>query len=189
MFAPIIVEAVGRDLTLTGRTDIWAFALDIGVRRPTFGAGYRAFWSDVNTLYWGEFLWWADDDVLRSNFHGPDHGHSGLLDLWLEMGWIGCSLFVLVIASAVAWIQRCFAHGSRVIAVMFSAMLTFALIYSCTERFILQHSETGWMLFTALYFYAVRETGIPSEAADQPRTRSGAAGNIDRSIREARIWS
>src|SRR5207302_10176932 len=38
-----LVEAVGRDATLTGRLDIWNDVIPLTVS-PFFGAGYESFW-------------------------------------------------------------------------------------------------------------------------------------------------
>jgi exopolysaccharide production protein ExoQ len=41
-FADDLVELVGRDMTFTGRTDIWSVALDAAWQRPILGFGYFA---------------------------------------------------------------------------------------------------------------------------------------------------
>jgi exopolysaccharide production protein ExoQ len=153
---PAIVQLVGRDLTLTGRTDIWAFALEMGARRPVLGAGFRAFWIDVNTLYWNEYLWWSDDEQVRATYLGPDHGHSSYLDTWLELGWVGCLFLAGWIVSALLHVRACFMRGLEDVALPLGGMLSFALVYGITEKLFLQHTEAGWSLFCIFYLYSSR---------------------------------
>src|SRR5438876_11894780 len=52
-----LVEALGRNSTLTGRTVIWQQVLDL-VRNPLFGTGVESFWlgdrlQKMSDLYWG----------------------------------------------------------------------------------------------------------------------------------------
>jgi len=39
-----IANALGRDVTLTGRTSIWAVVLDKISKHPWLGYGYKGFW-------------------------------------------------------------------------------------------------------------------------------------------------
>ncbi|NJR59565.1 MAG: O-antigen ligase family protein [Cyanobacteria bacterium CRU_2_1] len=41
------LDLIGRDTTLTGRTDTWAFAIDMIEKRPWFGYGFTAFWNGL----------------------------------------------------------------------------------------------------------------------------------------------
>ena len=54
LLAPdILVAAIGRDLTLTGRTDIWDAAQSAVNAKPWLGYGYYAFWlPDEGPAYW-----------------------------------------------------------------------------------------------------------------------------------------
>ena len=112
---PLIVQAMGRDLTFSGRTELWKWAIAIGIDTPWFGSGYRGFWNDKNTMYFFEFFAWKHtaDGELSDSFSGPTHAHSGYVDLWLELGWIGVAVFAGVICSAFAKIAYCFRQGPK----------------------------------------------------------------------------
>jgi exopolysaccharide production protein ExoQ len=84
--------ALGRDGTLTGRTDIWASAVEAGSqsRLPLFGEGL-AFWTSDNPqaiAIW-EWLGWT-----------PASSHNSYLDWWLLFGWIGLIIFSLTLLGA-----------------------------------------------------------------------------------------
>lgn len=47
IYAPsLLLSLVGKDTTLTGRTEVWAMTMDAIERRPWTGYGYSAFWRD-----------------------------------------------------------------------------------------------------------------------------------------------
>jgi O-antigen ligase len=85
----VVIEAIGRDATLTGRTDIWAAVLTMA-QHPLLGAGFQSFWlGDRLTAMWAKF------PVFK-----PNQAHNGYIEIYLNLGWIGIALFVgLVVAS------------------------------------------------------------------------------------------
>jgi hypothetical protein len=85
----IIVEKLGKDMTLTGRTYIWAHVVDAINKYPLFGYGYLGFWQE-----------WRGVDDPSFNVRTPSgfkamHAHNGFLDMGLYFGWIGLGLFSL----------------------------------------------------------------------------------------------
>ena len=90
-----VVEALGRNMTFTGRTDIWAHITSVTVN-PLIGAGYWNFWGGKG----GRAI------ELAMNTPIPN-AHSGYLDTYLDGGWIGIALlFFLVLVSGVRIIGR-----------------------------------------------------------------------------------
>jgi O-antigen ligase len=155
-----ILEALGRDSTLTGRTHLWQWAIGLSADRWWLGAGYRAFWIDANTKYFFEaFAWNQDMDGNRSDtFAGPEHAHSGYVDTLIELGRLGVATLALTIFWALATLRRALFRGNPQVGFIFAVILSFLLIYAITERSILQQSEDLWFLFTAFYLYATKET-------------------------------
>jgi len=82
----IVVEILGKDLTLTGRTDIWRAAGDLIKMRPWLGYGYEAFWNGMDgpsAYIWRTVKWPAPD------------AHNGFVELTLHLGLIGLSIFLV----------------------------------------------------------------------------------------------
>lgn len=75
-----IIEAAGKDTTLTGRSAIWPAVMDRIAERPWFGHGYSAFWiEDAPSKMW---LW------TEINFRAHN-AHNGLLETLLGLGIAG----------------------------------------------------------------------------------------------------
>jgi exopolysaccharide production protein ExoQ len=91
--AAMILSATGKDITLTGRTDLWRTALDEIANRPWLGHGYQAFWRIGNPE--AEHLWRAFGIDTRSGFHF----HNLYLSNAVEIGLIGAGIQVMVLAS------------------------------------------------------------------------------------------
>lgn len=81
----IVVDGLGKDLTLTGRTQLWEELFKKVAEQPWLGYGYFGFWSS------------QQQDLLNKVQHGwvPTHAHSGFLELTLFVGIVGLVLFIL----------------------------------------------------------------------------------------------
>jgi exopolysaccharide production protein ExoQ len=79
-----ILPALGRDVTLTGRTEIWPAVIDSIRQRPWLGYGYGGFW-----LGWeGEsaHVWSRTLVLFWPQLIGPTHAHNAVLEAWLDLG-------------------------------------------------------------------------------------------------------
>jgi O-antigen ligase len=112
-----VFQAVGRDGTLTGRTDIWDDALAM-VRNPAFGAGFESFWLRV-TL-----------DEGRS-FH-LNEAHNGYLEVYLNLGWVGVCFLACVILNGYLNVMRVL-RGHPEAGVLLLGYWLVCLTYSMTE--------------------------------------------------------
>jgi exopolysaccharide production protein ExoQ len=72
-----IILSLGRDLTLTGRNEVWAEVLDM-TTDPLIGTGFESFWlgKRLETL-WAKH-WWK-----------PNQAHNGYIETYINMGWLG----------------------------------------------------------------------------------------------------
>ena len=86
----VITEAVGKDPSFTGRTDLWTSMLISISHHPFLGTGYRAFWSvsppsDFLNHIYSLFIWM------------PNEGHNGFIDIANEVGIIGLTIFLIAL--------------------------------------------------------------------------------------------
>lgn len=139
MMAPeLIFKALGKDPTLTGRTEIWASLGRLSDKRPWLGYGYKAFWTPES----------VPASVVRAETHWDvPSAHNGWLDLLIQLGWVGVILFGSVLAAC--FFCALFRYD-RVKDGFFSVLLL--LLFSfliMSESFILSQNSLIWALFVA----------------------------------------
>jgi exopolysaccharide production protein ExoQ len=138
--AETILGALGRDITLTGRTNLWPLVITMISQRPWLGYGYSGFWEADKGAYFSFAL----------NGFQPTSAHNGFLDLWLQLGLLGVLVFVLsfllAFLRAAAW-----ARLSKATEGLWPLMyLTFMLLHSMSESSILIRNDIYWTLYAAV---------------------------------------
>jgi exopolysaccharide production protein ExoQ len=91
-FPEPIFQILGRDATLTGRTNLWGELLPIIAKRPILGYGYAAFWTGLT----GELLS-VTIGTGRTTVPIADNGY---IDLGLGLGAVGVCLFLYLFVGA-----------------------------------------------------------------------------------------
>lgn len=89
-----VAEALGRQASFSGRTDIWA-ALFPAAANPIIGSGFDSFWNSPNVLIFQQGL------SLIHWFHPErlNEAHNGYLEVYLNLGWIGVFLITVILAT------------------------------------------------------------------------------------------
>jgi exopolysaccharide production protein ExoQ len=83
-----VTSTLGRDQTLTGRTDIWAELLPEAMRTAVLGHGFGGFWTV--TTQWK---------------YNINEAHNGYLEIILDLGFVGILLFSMFLLSC-CWKAR-----------------------------------------------------------------------------------
>ena len=137
----LLFEILGKDATLTGRTEIWTAAMRQIEQRPWQGYGYAAVWSDKSG--WGPLAWIVNDAKFV-----PQHAHNSWLEQWLGIGLFGLiawGLFYLQTMSlAVVAVYR-----ERGAMLAFPFLVVFTLV-SLTESIAVVYNDFRWVLFVSL---------------------------------------
>ena len=81
LLKPIAV-LTGKDLSFTGRTDIWAIVVAHVKHQPWIGSGYGAYW--IGPLPWAPVYQF----ILQMQFY-PGSAHSGYLEVLNDLGILG----------------------------------------------------------------------------------------------------
>ncbi|MEH1921465.1 O-antigen ligase family protein [Nostoc sp.] len=146
--ADVVFTALGKDSTLTGRTDLWPLVMDMIWKRPWLGYGYGGFWQGWN----GEsaYIW------LNAGWLAP-HPHNGYLALCLDLGFLGLGVFLLgfwrTYLQALTWMR-----GSKTALDIWPLIhMTYIALASLTESALLESNSLNWILYVALSF-SVRMT-------------------------------
>ena len=115
-----ITGMVGKDLTMTGRTDLWADVLSEPIN-PLWGTGYQSFWLGSRVDYlWDQYF-----------FH-PRQAHNGYIETYLNGGVLGLGLLAMMILSIGNMLKKELAEENSVGVLLFAFWAT-ALLYNCTE--------------------------------------------------------
>ncbi|WP_299365152.1 O-antigen ligase family protein [uncultured Paracoccus sp.] len=98
------LDATGKDMTLTGRTDLWMIAFREIAERPLLGAGFQAVWVPGNPL--AEQMWMQFGIKSRGGFNF----HNSLISNAVEIGLIGAAMqaviFFTALVSTLSWAIR-----------------------------------------------------------------------------------
>ncbi len=87
--APIIAVMLGKDPTLTGRSQIWHAVMLAVHKRPLLGFGYYAFWIGMK----GE----AANVAMSIGATNLGNAENGVLGMWLELGAVGVAIVGLIL--------------------------------------------------------------------------------------------
>jgi exopolysaccharide production protein ExoQ len=135
-----LFQATGRDESLSGRDEVWKIIINEAIKRPIFGRGYGAFWTEGK----GREL------VQTWN---PRQSHNAYLDLWLDLGIIGIVIFVLNyhILLFRRWLSIRGSPGSaqrKAMSALYATSITYLIIYALGESFFLKVDNFVFMTVT-----------------------------------------
>lgn len=140
-----ILDLLGRDLTLSGRTHLWRGMLEMMARRPVGGYGYGAFW--VGWDFPSGYVW----RQMPTYRWLPLHGHGSFFDLGVELGILGIVLFIITF---VLVLLRSFQHiqlEKTAYSLWPGILLIFTMGYAISESIILKRNDIFWVLYVAIY--------------------------------------
>ncbi|MEQ8405239.1 MAG: O-antigen ligase family protein [Oceanicaulis sp.] len=134
----VILEALGRDATLTGRTEIWAVLTGQIAERPLTGYGYGVFWEVED----GPAFW-----VRQATAWPVPTAHNAWLETALAIG-VPATLFAfaVILTGLAISARRLFAGFSAYWALPF---LTSWLVVSLSESNLLEQNGLVWLLVSA----------------------------------------
>lgn len=138
------LSAMDRTDSLTGRVPLWNVVAEDGLERPWLGYGYRAYWDAADGP--------ADSVRQRVRWHAT-HGHNGYLDVWIEIGLFGLTVFAVGLLVAVARIVRRFRQMVPIAAVWIPLAMIHLLLLSVTESAILERNSMLWVIYLVAGFY------------------------------------
>jgi exopolysaccharide production protein ExoQ len=155
-----VLISLGRDPTLTGRTELWEnvrFAIE---QRPLLGYGYGAFWNMSGGMYgtlWNE----------RSNWQ-PGSAHNSYLDVTVNLGYVGLGLFLFGFAITLIQALRRVRTSDTPEGLWPALYMGFLLVFSFSEDFILIN-HIFWTLYVTIAFTLNKPISIEEPEKYQPR--------------------
>lgn len=120
VFGGMLLSVVGRDATLTGRTDIWKLVLSL--KGNSFvGTGFESFW-----LGWRRERLWT-----TYRFH-LNEAHNGYIETFINLGWVGIALLGLLLVTGYRNSMREWRRDSGA-GILKLGYLVAAIVYNLTE--------------------------------------------------------
>jgi len=115
-----IASAMGKDPTLTGRTDVWQAVIGM-TPSPWLGAGFDSFWLGSRlTNLWNIFPW------------RPNEAHNGYLEIYLNLGWTGVILLAVLMVTGYQKVVRGLRQDTET-GNLRLAYFAVAVVYNLTE--------------------------------------------------------
>lgn len=153
-----ILESLGRNPTLTGRSIIWTGIIAAIAYKPLFGFGFGAFWTmnPYSVLF-----------VLSEyKIELPSHGHNGYLDVVLDFGIIG---LILVAAWVITVLKKINTLSSKEINSNYKyigyilSFFIFILVFNLVESSLIRQCTATYILviiFTNMLFQISKEKEV-----------------------------
>jgi exopolysaccharide production protein ExoQ len=168
----VVVGALGRDTSLTGRTDIWTRAISLA-RDPIIGSGFESFWN-------------SNSQILRTfsevnMFSNLNSAHNGYIEVYLELGWVGLGLIVTILMSSYRLAGRVFQCDPEIGGLILAYVMTIPL-YNISEAGFRLFSPI-WISFLLSYVFAgriLRGYAQNSEVSSEPIDQAVPLGGPDR---------
>jgi exopolysaccharide production protein ExoQ len=155
----LILGFLGKDATLTGRTDLWEFVKICISQRPLLGWGFSAFWLSTNP---------AAVEISRNLGWTVPQAHNGLFELLLEVGAIGTSVFAIVFARNVWIATRCLRTPAKELGISLLLCCGGILLVGISEEVLVDPSQISVGL---LFVMGLMGDRMLRAAAQQQRFR------------------
>lgn len=158
-----IMEAFGKDASLTGRMPLWNYVLGFVAERPLLGYGYGAFWGINN----------SPGEIIRALVAwNPPHAHNALLQALCDVGLLGASALVLSFAVTVTRACRRAARAVSGADVFPLMALWILMVLGVSEARLLDPNSLDWLIYVSIAAAMVR---VRSVAAVGDRAAETAA--------------
>jgi O-antigen ligase len=135
-----ILKLAGRDITLTGRTAIWATLMTSVHKHWLLGYGFHAFWLGLR----GESA-----RVLVATHWIFGYAHNGMLEIVLQLGLAGLVVFLITFLHAIKDAFVCVRAGRSASVDWYIGILILAAFYNITEETVLWPNDLLSILYVA----------------------------------------
>jgi len=134
--SPDTLQSMGRNLTLTERTDIWAMVVKL-VPNRWVGAGYESFWlgKRLDAMIAQVTRWWV-----------PNQSHNGYLEIFANLGWVGIACLTVVIVWGYKRIFNAWRRNVPASNLMLAYFVSGA-VFNLTEAAFFRMLTPVWMFF------------------------------------------
>jgi len=154
-----LVGSMGRNTTLTGRTELWSDLLRMDTH-PLVGAGFESFFLGDRLEYLWSKYWWH-----------PNEAHNGYLETYLTLGGVGLCLLAWLIIAGYRNALNAYRSDPR-LGTLRLAFLVVAVIYNTTEA-AFKVMNPVWIVFL------LAVTAVPESQCQEDRQQNSAQRDPD----------
>ncbi|MBL9189553.1 MAG: O-antigen ligase family protein [Opitutaceae bacterium] len=149
----MIVRALGRDMTFTGRTEVWRELFAVGTD-PLFGTGFMSFWDD--RFYQDKLPNWVAFSA-----------HNGYVEIYLAGGMIGVGFLGLMLLGVAFIIKADLKRGGSYAVVRFAVFVA-VLIANFFESNFACMTPLGFLFLLVAIGYATPRDEALAAAPSEP---------------------
>lgn len=150
----LVFGALGRDATLTGRTQLWTEVGKEIVARPLTGSGYGTFWNTTGGVAISDKLGWR-----------VTHAHNGYLDVALQIGLPGLLIVTSLILRPLYLIVRYRRRFEPTERRFFGSLLVVTLVVAISDSVLLGPNNT-FMTLLLISFMGIEHAWLRSRRVE-----------------------
>ena len=161
---------LGKNSSLSGRTDLWASVFAAIMKHPLLGYGFDTFWASLK----GEAL-----DVRIGAGWMAQRSDNGFLDLGLGLGIIGFSLFLTLCIFSFRRAIKYLSHDSNPMNLWPVTFLCFFLVHNMAESTLLTKGDFPSLLFAMITTALAVNGNILDESLSPARAMASLALEVE----------
>jgi exopolysaccharide production protein ExoQ len=162
------LKTMGRNPTLTGRTDMWDVLLTVPIN-PILGTGFESFWLGKRLAY----LW------TFPIVDGITEAHNGYLEVYLNLGWVGVMALMGLLWAGYKNVLRLLDRDPEA-GQLRLGYFVIAVVYNFTEAAI-RSTDLVWIAFI-LAITALPERAFTRVPAAKTRTTTAALAETEQTV-------
>ncbi|MCA0185302.1 MAG: O-antigen ligase family protein [Proteobacteria bacterium] len=146
-----ILGLLGRDASLTGRTDLWGWALQFWMDSPLVGWGYAGIFGDSPN---------APSSIINDDsYYQAPHFHSGYLQVLAELGLIGFVFYVSLLVRSLLFSVRRYWMSGRDEDLAASVLLIMIAVVGFAMNIFMRYNELSSILIVLFYLILFSKRG------------------------------
>ncbi len=147
LFGQVLV-VTGKDVTLSGRTYLWARATELMQQKPLLGMGYGAFWVQGNP--YAEQLWAHFQLTGRGGFNF----HNLWFDMGIQLGYLGIAISLVTVLIVSARVFRWVVRAPSAESLFFLGFMMIVDMRSLLESELFSQFSLSWVIVIVAGYYA-----------------------------------
>ena len=137
---PVAMALVGRSSDLTGRTELWAWVVQMILKHPLLGYGFSGFWEGAS----------PESEMVHSHVGWTArYSHNGYLEVALSLGLLGLVLLFMFMVKGIRRAVIAAEHKKSIQDLWPLAFLVFVLVRNMGECTMMWQNDLEWAICIA----------------------------------------